>query len=953
MTDRTENDDRTTPEDAPSSGAPSSTDEVVWPVWGGSSSASGDASAAEAGADEPEAGADEPDDSADEPEADLPGDEDESSEQADAVASSDEPASAVPDDEPAAAEPAGEPAAIEPAGEPAEVASAEADDEPPADSVADVDEPSAGDGTAADESPAASAADADEPSAEDETADEPPAVSAGDADEPPAQDVTAADEPEPEPTSETGPEAQAEAEAEQEHEAEAETEPQPENETEPEPVVVERPTVVGPAPVASDDAPIVVPEPHDTPTPAPIPTQHEAPVVAETRVEAPVAVEGSRIVRETAAGPVVERTSVFRAPGAAAAATAVAAGPSVATPPPGAAGSTDGAAGAPVATPAASTAPNVAPAPGAARRIDAGPVPPTPRKASPLDEFESHEPRRRWPRRVLVGAGVVVVLGLGYVGASYALADRVPRGTTVAGVDIGGLTADEAVARLEDELAAATTEPVDVIANGVEAQVDPETAGLTFDAQATVDGLTGLDLSNPGLLWAQIAGTGEQDAVTAVDESALRAALDALGTSLSGAPVDGSVMFVDGTAQATPAEDGWALDPTTAAETLGEDWLVAARPIELPTRTVAPQITQEETDAALDDVAEPLVTAPVSVLVDGELAVLQPEQVAAGASFVPEDGDLVLQLDGEALTTAVLAQLPTDLLTPAADAHFEFQDDKPVLVPGTPGTTLDPEALATAVASAASAAERTADVELSPTDPEDTTEAMKKLGVKEIVSEFSTPLTSEPRRTVNIAQGLENITGVLVRPGETFSLTEALGPIDAAHGFVQAGAIINGEHTDAWGGGLSQVSTTTFNAAFLAGFEDVEHTPHSEWFARYPEGREATIFTGVIDMRWKNDTPYGALMQGWVSGGRAYVRVWSTKYWTVETTTSGRSGVVQPSTVYSQSETCTPQSAGNPGFSVTVYRKIFLGEELKTDEQMSWRYKPQNKVVCGEKPDEE
>ena len=210
---------------------------------------------------------------------------------------------------------------------------------------------------------------------------------------------------------------------------------------------------------------------------------------------------------------------------------------------------------------------------------------------------------------------------------------------------------------------------------------------------------------------------------------------------------------------------------------------------------------------------------------------------------MPADGSLALQMNGEGLAEVVLAQLP-DLLTQSADAHFEFVNDAPVIIPGTPGTSLDPAALATSVAAATAAPDRTATVELVQADPSESTAELEALGVKEIVSEFSTPLNSEPRRTVNITNGASKISGTLIRPGETFSLTEALGPIDAAHGYVEAGAIVSGEHTDAWGGGLSQVSTTTYNAAFLAGFEDVEHRPHSEWFSRYPEGREATIFTG-------------------------------------------------------------------------------------------------------------
>ena len=598
-------------------------------------------------------------------------------------------------------------------------------------------------------------------------------------------------------------------------------------------------------------------------------------------------------------------------------------------------------------------APPVPPALSSAARVSAGTVPQQPREPSPFDEFEPEERTRRWPRRLLVGAGVLVALGGAYVGASYATADRVPRGTSVAGVDIGGLSSDDAVDRLTEELSGATGKTIVVQANDVQASIEPAAAGLSFDAQATVDGLTGVDLTDPLRLWHQVAGRAESEPVTRVDEAKLDSALEALGSSLSLAPVDGAVLFVDGDAVLTDATEGWALDDSGAADVIERDWLVAAQPLVLPTEVVEPAITQAAAQAALDDVAQPLVSAPISVTVSDKLAVLQPATLAAAASMQPKDGELVLQLDGKALAKEVVEQLPEGVLTSASDARFEFKDDKPVLIPGEPGTTVAPDDVAKAVAAVANAQNRTAVVELSQTDPSETTEAMEKLGIKEIVSEFSTPLTSEPRRTKNIAQGLANITGVLVRPGETFSLTESLGPIDAAHGFVQAGAIVNGEHSDAWGGGLSQVSTTTFNAAYLAGMEDVEHTPHSEWFSRYPEGREATIYTGSIDMKWKNTTPYGALVQGWVSGGRAYVRIWGTKYYTVESTTSGRSGVVQPSTVYSDSRTCTPQSAGNPGFSVTVTRKLFLDGDLTETTSKSWRYKPQNRVVCGEPPSKE
>ncbi|WP_448631504.1 VanW family protein [Cellulomonas soli] len=568
--------------------------------------------------------------------------------------------------------------------------------------------------------------------------------------------------------------------------------------------------------------------------------------------------------------------------------------------------------------------------------------------SSPLDVFDDEPTVRRWPRRLLVALGVVLVLGGAYVGASYALADRVPRGTTVAGVDIGGLSADAAVARLTEELDGPATEPITVVAKDVQAELDPATAGLTFDPQATVDTLTGLNLARPSVLWDHLVGVGARTPVTQVDADALSSALTSLTTSLSLAPVDGAIVFADGAPHATEAVAGWEVDVEAAAATVEESWLVGERPLPLPTLEVEPAITQEATDAALKD-ARAVTAAPVGVTVADRMATLSPQVLAAAASYVPQDGELVLTMDGQALQSQVLEQLP-DLLTQASDAHFEFQADAPVIVPGVPGTALDPAALATAVAQAVHASVRTAAVTLVESDPTESTAELEALGIKEIVSEFSTPLTAEQRRTVNITNGASKISGTLVRPDETFSLTQALGPIDGEHGFVQAGAIVSGEHVDAWGGGLSQISTTTYNAAYFAGFEDVEHQPHSEWFTRYPEGRESTLFTGTIDLKWKNNTPYGALVQAWVADGRVYVRIWGTKYWTVESETSGRSGVVAPTTVYSQSPTCEASNAGNPGFTVTVTRRTYLEGVLKETDANTWRYKPQNKVICGAAP---
>ena len=604
-----------------------------------------------------------------------------------------------------------------------------------------------------------------------------------------------------------------------------------------------------------------------------------------------------------------------------------------------------------VPAPVAAAAFPISPVP--ARRA-ALPIPVTPAAAaaashSPLDVFEAEVRPHHRGRAAWILVTTVLVLAAGYVGAQWALADRVPSGTTVAGIDIGGMRSSAAVAALRAGLVDAETHAIPVAAGDKSTSLLPDQAGLSVDAAATVKGLTGFGLE-PFRLWVQIAGGGDRRPVTVVDEKAFGTAMTALTDSLAVDPVDGGVVFVDGNPQPMPAVNGAKVVKDEAARLLRDTWLTAPRPIALPVEVVPPTVTQAAVDAAVTDIAGPLTRAPISVSVGHQIAELPPSVVASVASFTPVAGKLTLTLDGKQLREEVVKRTRS-LLTAPEDAHFVFENDQPVLRAGAPGTTIDPAALARAVQKAGlSATDRTARVALVPTDPKQSTAAMQALGVKEKVSEFATPLTNEPIRTLNLINGASKMSGQLVRPGETFSTTKALSPITAANGYRMAHALVSGELVNVIGGGLSQMGTTTYNAAFFAGMEDIEHKPHSVYFTRYPAGREATIFEGVVDMKFRNNTPYGVLIQSWVAGGKLHVAMWSTKYWDVATTTSGRSNVVQPKAVHSTSPTCAAKSAGNPGFSVTVTRTLSLNGAVKANESKSWRYKPDDALVCDAAP---
>ncbi|HUX69208.1 MAG TPA: VanW family protein [Cellulomonadaceae bacterium] len=578
-------------------------------------------------------------------------------------------------------------------------------------------------------------------------------------------------------------------------------------------------------------------------------------------------------------------------------------------------------------------------------RAGDSPVEPVVGTASPLAIFEPEKSPRRARRVVLVTLATVVVLAGAYVGACWAFADRVPRGTTVAGASIGGKTASDALAVLDATLASVAAEPIPVEVGAKSTTLDPATSGLRLDVQATVDSLTGFDL-HPAALWKQIFGAGDAAPVSVVDPVMFSAAVSSLADAVATPPVDGTIVFVDGLPHATASVDGTTLDVAKATDVLRTRWLTAARPIVLPATSVDPAIGQAELDTAMTTLASPLVAAPVAVAVADQVAQLPVSVLTDAASFVPGRSGLELDLDGDMLVAAVVSRT-TNLLTPAANASFAFVNDAPTVVPGTAGTTLDPIALADAVSAASRSTDRTARVALVVTQPAESTEALQKLGITEIVSEFATTLTAEPIRTKNLVRGSEKVNGSLVLPGETFSINSVLAPVTEAGGYFPGHQIENGFFTTGIGGGLSQMGTTVYNAAYFAGFEDVEHRPHSYYFSRYPEGREATVFQGQIDVRFRNNTPYGALLQAWVADNQVHVRVWSTTYWTVASTTSPRSAIVNPTTVHSTAAGCTPSSAGNPGFKVTVTRTVSLDGVVTAVEPKTWRYDPQNAVTCG------
>jgi vancomycin resistance protein YoaR len=222
----------------------------------------------------------------------------------------------------------------------------------------------------------------------------------------------------------------------------------------------------------------------------------------------------------------------------------------------------------------------------------------------------------------------------------------------------------------------------------------------------------------------------------------------------------------------------------------------------------------------------------------------------------------------------------------------------------------------------------------------------------EVVGQFTTHYRCCQPRVTNIKRAVAILDRQRIAPGATFSLNAALGERTRARGFVPAPMIVGGSFVDSVGGGISQVATTLYNAAFFAGLELVDHTAHSIYISRYPMGREATISWGGPELIFRNDWSAPIRIDAQATNTSVRFRFFSLPLGRrIATKTAPAYSYVAPQTLYVQNRTLPPgtqrvrQSAGSPGFDVTYTRRVYEWSRLRSRESFHVRYQPQNAII--------
>ncbi len=561
----------------------------------------------------------------------------------------------------------------------------------------------------------------------------------------------------------------------------------------------------------------------------------------------------------------------------------------------------------------------------------------------------------------MVGAGVVSVMALTlsfvYAGSS----DRLADGVEIAGVDVGGLSPQEAESRLADREAAVAGVPLAVSLGDKTYRIRPAALGLTVDWQAAVEEarerVGGLRPVR-GLRRFSARTFGADISPAAV---AGGAALDHFLDRVARADIprrEASIRLAGLRPVVHDGRAGRVLDRKQAeAAILGAVARFDRSAVTLTTRTDEPRVTVEMLEPALQQ-ARTAVSAPVRLDLGRTHYRLPPWRVAAILKL-PAGGTRELRIKGRR-ADAYFAGLAAKVNTPARNAEFVVASGGRVLIkPAVNSRALDvPRTAEGLLAAALRPARRVAPIVVGTNAPARSTAEAKKMGITGVVSSYTTIYGGDANRVHNVQLVSNLIDNTLIAPGRTFSFNGTTGERNAAKGFLEAPVIINGELQTGLGGGVCQVSTTVFNTAYEAGLKIAERTNHALYISHYPQGRDATVNYPDLDLKFVNDTGRWLLLRTFVGSSSLTVNLYGTPQTRrVESEVAPLRTVGSPPVTWRKDPTIAKgrrvvADAGSSPLSTSATRRVYDAKgNLLYDNTWYSSYRGEKKIVLvGTKP---
>ena len=284
-----------------------------------------------------------------------------------------------------------------------------------------------------------------------------------------------------------------------------------------------------------------------------------------------------------------------------------------------------------------------------------------------------------------------------------------------------------------------------------------------------------------------------------------------------------------------------------------------------------------------------LANQPLSIKVDKLVKVIDPATVKSwllpeidtttGTFTVAVDGTKITNdlsvLFGQAGNRGLPATFRIDY--PSFDLS-KHPEGKIAIVPGSDSTVCCEAAPEKVLQALATPLGEPLELSLRTKTAAESAQEASLLGITERIATFTTPHPCCQNRVINIHKIADAARGAIILPGQTFSVNGYVGERTPEKGYVKDAGISYGAHVVQYGGGTSQFTTTLFNNAFFAGMDIVDYQMHTEYFTRYPYGREATLSWQHPDLKIKNISDHAILIWTYYTGTSLTVELYGTHF---------------------------------------------------------------------------
>lgn len=439
------------------------------------------------------------------------------------------------------------------------------------------------------------------------------------------------------------------------------------------------------------------------------------------------------------------------------------------------------------------------------------------------EEMEEEIKPKKRGKKIAILLGSIIILAL-FFSTIFALVNmnnqKMMSGITIKGIDVSGLSKEEAKAKLETIYSEKMGKEIHLKYNEYESSLNPTLMEVSYDVDKAVEeaykiGREGNIFINNYQILFTLIGKKDVDVNMTLNEEVTRQSIQDIGVNLPGIVIESSYFIEEDILTITRGKEGIAIDEESLLNKVKDN---------------LNDINIQEND----------ITIPV-------------------VHKIPEE----INID----------KIHEEVYKEVQDAYYT--KDPFTIYPEVEGVDFDVEA---AKALIAAEVKDEYQIQLIITKPKVTVSQIGSEAFPDRLSNFTTRYDASAKdRTTNLVIACQKLNGKVIMPGETFSYNQTLGKRTAAAGYKNAAVYENGQVVDGIGGGICQISSTLYNAVLMANLEIVERRNHQFVTSYLPAGRDATVVYGAIDFKFKNTRQYPIRLSASAKNGIATISIYGIK----------------------------------------------------------------------------